>query len=230
MGVAHRPQKRARATCAGLQGFQFQVQRPISLSPPRRPRGFRPTSRDRASAHPVARRTRVLPNYNIPEDLPLIQRLFVCHDSRSTGAVETRRRSGDIHVEPLYQPALIGTHCDGLSRFPGRNGARRDAGASQAAHDEVRRPRKAALRVVFRASSGRRNRLTMRRHRRRGPSCRGGVKHDHNKSLSTQVGISEASSRQALRLRPIANTANILSTNNPADPGSGTLSSSTSSR
>ncbi len=51
------------------------------------------------------------------------------------------------------------THCDGLSRFPARSVSRHDAGASQAPRDAVRKPRKAALRVVFRASSGRRKPL-----------------------------------------------------------------------
>jgi hypothetical protein len=41
----------------------------------------------------------------------------------------------------LYQRSLIGTHCDGLSRFPTRSAVRRDAGASQAARDAARKPR-----------------------------------------------------------------------------------------
>jgi len=100
-----------------------------------------------------------------------------------------------------YQQSLIGTHCDGLARFPARSALRRDAGASQAAHDAARKPRQAARRVVFRASSGRRNRLTMRQHRRRGPSCRGCVKHDHNESLSMIVGISSRAWRDGGRWR-----------------------------
>jgi len=42
----------------------------------------------------------------------------------------------------LYQPALIRTHCDCVSCFLGRRCRAGDAGASQAAHDEDRKPRK----------------------------------------------------------------------------------------
>ena len=47
-----------------------------------------------------------------------------------------------------------------------------------------------ALRVAFRAFSGRPERLTMRRHRLRARSCRESGKRDHNRSISGAVGIS----------------------------------------
>ncbi len=43
---------------------------------------------------------------------------------------------------------------DGVARLPARSASRRDAGASQAARDDVRGPRNAALRVAFPVPSG----------------------------------------------------------------------------
>ena len=50
----------------------------------------------------------------------------------------------------------------------------------QAARDDVRKPLGTALRVAFPAPSGRREGLTMGRHRQRLPSYRGNGKEDYN--------------------------------------------------
>ncbi len=91
----------------------------------------------------------------------------------------------------------IRTLYDGLARFPARSAARRDAGASQAARDDVRGPRKPALRVAFPVSSGRRKRLTMAHHRPRVPSCRGNGKNDRIVHESLRQDTKSAARRDA---------------------------------
>ncbi len=93
----------------------------------------------------------------------------------------------------LYQ--LNCTPYDGVARFPARSAARRDAGASQAARDDVRKPRNAALRVAFLVPSGvagtppggppgRREGFPIGRHRLRLPSYRGNGTSDRMGALS----------------------------------------------
>ncbi len=130
-----------------------------------------------------------------------------------------RRRAalvmGPHHVEPRSKCPVseIRTLYDGLARFPARSAARRDAGASQAARNDVRGPRKTALRVAFPASSGRREHLTMAPHRRRVPSCRGNGKNDrivheslrkHTWSVVRRDGDPSREPRDDVRWPPMA--------------------------
>jgi len=110
-------------------------------------------------------------------------------DGEGETVVETRGPRSDTAGEPLYQPALIGTHCDRVSRILGRRGRAGDAGASSSGSDAPRMRETRPGGRPFETPGLRREPLVMLQHHGAPHSSPETSKGRHNGFLSTQVGI-----------------------------------------